>query len=991
MKKSLRKIVAIQLLFFLFVSGLYAQEVRIAGKVVSKDNNPIAGVTIAIKGTGAGTITDAEGNFTLNVPVGSERLIFSFIGMKSKEVAITSSSTYHVVLEEDTYNLEEVVAVGYGTMKKSDLTGSVASVNAKNLTAYPATNVMKAMAGRAPGVFVQQNNSAPGGGVQVRIRGTNSISGDNNPLYVIDGFLYNGTPLILQPGDIESMEILKDASATAIYGSRAANGVVLITTKKGKLGKTKVEVESGYTLQSPAKKMDLMNASEYAEFTNQWLVSQKKAAHFDNPASLGEGTDWQDLVLQNAPIYNSALNISGGNEKTQFALGAGYYKEEGIVKNAEYNRFNFRSSISHELSKCITVNASFIYSQNRLDNKNFGAGNRGSDLFGAILLAPPTLTPYNDDGSYRNLQTAYPFSSNALMNPMEYLYEVDNSTLADKILANAAVTIKPFNGFFVKFSGGIDLGNNQNNNYSSTKQVFGDGSASVSAERYQSILNENTAGYSKKWGIHEISAVAGVTFQNYKTTSLSASGNTFISDTPGSYALGAAANFGVPGTSYTDWTILSYLGRIQYSLMNKYLITASFRADGSSRYSDNNKWGFFPSAAFAWKLTEEEFIKSIAFISDLKLRVGYGETGSTAISPYYTLNMLTSGKAAIGAGEATWYAPGTRLPAPLRWETTAQSNFAVDLGVLDSRFRMTVEYYIKNTHDLLNSVQLPASLGYTNTVQNVGEIRNKGLEISLDANIFTGDFKWNLAPNISFNRNKVVKLYGGQQINGTSFYTGNINDYINVLREGEPMGLFYGYKEAGYTDTGDIKCEDTEGNGLSADDRRIIGDPNPDFIYGVNSEMTWKGFDFSFFIQGSQGNDLYNLVKLSSTMDFAYAHNRPRDMINNTWTPENPTAEYPKTRVGAPTYFSDRWVEDGSYVRLKNIQFGYSLPLQKWNLKWITRAQVYVSGQNLITLTDYSGFDPEVNYTGSSVSQGIDYFTYSMPAKSWTFGMKLEF
>ena len=990
MRKRLKG-VFISLLFFSSVFLVNAQEITLTGQVTLDDGNPVPGVTVMVKGTSIGTVTDINGKFSLKSPTGSKTMVFSFVGMKTKEVEITSSSVYNVVLEEDVYNLEEVVAIGYGTMKKSDLTGSVTSVGSKDLTAYPTTNVMKAMAGRAPGVFVQQNNSAPGGGIQVRIRGTNSISGDNNPLYVIDGFLYNGTPLILQPNDIESMEILKDASATAIYGSRAANGVVLITTKKGKAGKTKVEFESGYTIQSPSKKMDLMNASEYAEFTNQWLITQKKAAYFENPASLGEGTNWQDLVLQNAPIYNSTLNISGGNEKTQFSLGGGYYDEQGIVKNSEYSRVNFRSSINHELSNYFSMNASLIYSQNQLDNKNFGAGNRGGDLFGAILLAPPTLTPYNDNGTYRNLQTAYPFSSNALQNPLEYLYEVDNQTIADKLLGNAALTFKPFDGFFIKISGGIDLGFNQNPNYSTTKRVFGNGSASMSTSRYQSILNENTIGYSKKWGIHDLSAVAGVTYQNYKTTSLSASGDTFISDAPGVYGLGTAANFGIPGADYTDWAILSYLGRVQYSLKGKYLATVSFRADGSSRYSENNKWGFFPSAALAWRLSEEEFMKDIDFISDLKLRVGYGETGSTAISPYYTLNMLTSGKAAIGVDEATWYAPGTRLPAPLKWETTSQSNFAMDLGIMENRFRMTVEYYIKNTHDLLNSVQLPASLGYTSTVQNVGEIQNKGLEVSLDANIFTGDFTWNLSPNISFNRNKVVKLYGGQQINGTSIYTGNINDYINILREGEPMGLFYGYKEIGYTDTGDIMCEDLDGNGLSASDRVVIGDPNPDFIYGFNSLMAWKGFDFSFFIQGSQGNDLYNVVNLASTMDFAYGHNRPRDMINNTWTPENTNAKYPKTRVGAPTYFSDRWVEDGSYMRLKNIQLGYTLPLQKWNFNLIKRAQLYVSGQNLITLTDYSGYDPEVNYAGSSVSQGIDYFTYSMPAKSWTFGIKLDF
>jgi TonB-linked SusC/RagA family outer membrane protein len=626
-----------------------------------------------------------------------------------------------------------------------------------------------------------------------------------------------------------------------------------------------------------------------------------------------------------------------------------------------------------------------------MNSKNIGGGNRGGDLFGALLVAPPTLTPYNDDGTYRNLQTAYTFSSNALQNPAEYLYEVDNLTLADKLLGNAALIVKPIEGLVFKFSGGMDMGNNRYDNYNTTKRVFGDGSASVSTDRYQSLLSENTVSYSKKAGIHDISAVAGITFQNYRTVSLGASGNTFISDTPETYALGAAENFGTPSTGYTDWAMLSYLGRIQYSFNGKYLLTASFRADGSSRYSEDDKWGFFPSGAVAWRVSEEEFVKDIDWISDLKIRAGYGETGSTAISPYYTLNMLTSGKAAIGSGEATWYAPGTRLPAPLKWETTTQSDIGVDLGILNNRFRLTADYYIKRTRDLLNSVQLPASLGYTSTVQNVGEIQNNGLEIGLEAHVFTGDFTWNLSPNISFNRNKVIKLYGGQQINGSSIYSGNLNDYINVLQEGQPMGIFWGYKETGYTETGDIKCEDIEGDGLTAADRRKIGDPNPDFIYGVNSEMTWKGFDFSFFIQGVQGNDLFNMEKLATTMDYAYGHNRRAELIHNTWTPENPNAKYPRARVGAPVYMSDRWVEDGSYLRLKNIQLGYSLPLDKWNANWIRRAQIYVSAQNLLTLSNYSGFDPEINYGGSSVTQGLDYFTYSMTAKSWTFGIKLEF
>ncbi|MDR1524427.1 MAG: SusC/RagA family TonB-linked outer membrane protein, partial [Tannerella sp.] len=514
MRNFIVKLSCLHLTICLFVANIFvvnAQSRSVQGVIIDgQTNEPLTGASVVIKGSTAGTTTDVDGKFSLSVNDENVTLIISFIGYVRQEIPLQGRTFLQIAMISDEELLDEVVVIGYGTVRKSDLTGAVASVKAKDLSAYPVTNVMRAMAGRIPGVFVQQTNASPGGGVQVRIRGTNSISGDNNPLYVIDGFLYNGTPLILQPGDIESMEVLKDASATAIYGSRGANGVVLITTKKGKSGKTKVEFETGYTVQSPLKKMDLMNAAEYAEFTNAWLVSQNKQPYFDNPASLGEGTDWQDLVLHNAPVSNTLLNISGGNDKTQFSMGAGYYDEQGIVKNSKYSRMNVHSNINHEISRIFSVSANLTYAQNYMNSKNMGGGNRGDGLFGALLVAPPTLTPYNDDGStYRNLQSAYPFSSNVLKNPVEYLYEVDNLTLADKLLGNAALIVKPIEGLVFKFSGGMDMGNNRYDNYNTTKQVFGDGSASVSTERYQSLLSENTVSYSKKAGVHDISAVAG--------------------------------------------------------------------------------------------------------------------------------------------------------------------------------------------------------------------------------------------------------------------------------------------------------------------------------------------------------------------------------------------------------------------------------------------------------------------------------------------------
>ena len=980
--------------FFLISILLRAQNITVSGEIKdATSGEALIGVNIVLKSDRAkGVNSDGNGKYSIDVPSGST-LVYSYIGYKTQEVNVGNRNVVNVTLQEDSEMLEEVVVVGYGTMRKSDLTGSVSQIKADALTSYPTTGIVMAMAGKAPGVYVQQNNGSPGGSVSVRIRGTNSISGDNTPLYVIDGFPYNGSPSILHPNDIESMEILKDASATAIYGSRGANGVILITTKKGKSGQTNIQFETSYSMQSIRKKMDMMNASEYAEFTNQYLINDGGTAYFDNPAALGKGTDWQDLVMQNAPILNSSMTIDGGTDKTKFSIGAGFYDQEGIVKNSTYSSFSVRANIDHEFNKYLSVFASTMYSQNKTNSKDYGSSNRGNDLYGAMLLAPPTLQPYNEDGSYNDLKIAYPFISNVIANPMGYLYDRSNVSIYDKFLGNAAITLKPFDGFFIKISGGIDLSNSRRDEYTTTKIIGSSGNGGVNTERYQSILNENTMGYSKKIGVHDISAVVGLTFQNYERVNTSMSGVGFISDAPETHAIGAAESFGTPSTGFTDWKMFSYLGRLQYSFMSKYLATVSFRMDGSSRYSEGNKWGYFPSGSLAWRLSEESFIKDIELISDLKLRVGYGETGSTAISPYYTLNMLSSGKVAIGSDLSTWYAPGTRLPSDLKWETTAQTNFGVDFGILNNRFHLTVDYYIKNTRDLLNSVPLPSSSGYTSTIQNVGEIQNKGLEIGIDANIFKGDFDWILTPHISFNKNTVKTLYGGDDIYGSTYNTGIVTDYVNILREGETLGMFFGYKETGYNETGIITYEDVDGNGLiNTNDKMKIGDPNPDFIFGLTSTMAYKGLEFSFFLQGNYGNDIYNLYSITSTQDFNYAHNRIRDMIDNTWTETNTNAKYPKASKRNSVNMSDRFVEDGSFLRLRNIQLSYDLPLAKWNVNWIKRAKLYVSGQNLLTLTKYSGFDPEINYSGgvNSINLGLDYYCYPM-AKSWTVGVKLDF
>jgi TonB-dependent starch-binding outer membrane protein SusC len=610
-----------------------------------------------------------------------------------------------------------------------------------------------------------------------------------------------------------------------------------------------------------------------------------------------------------------------------------------------------------------------------------------------MLSGYPTQPTHNADGTYTNLATTYAWGSNVITNPLNFIEQTTNDTRSNKVLTNAAVTFRPIDGLAIKISGGVENTDDRNDTYTTKKFVNSQGSAGIYTTRSSSILNENTISYKKDFDRHSISAVAGFTYQNFQETKLNATGSGFVSDVQESFDIGAAATQGVPFSQYTDWTLLSYLARINYSLMDKYLLTASFRSDGSSRYSEGQKWGYFPSASIAWRLSEEEFIKNIPFISDLKLRAGYGETGSTAIQPYYTLNQLVSGKVVFGDALTTYYAPGTRLPGPLQWETTAQTDIGFNLGILENRFAFEFDYYVKNTRDLLNFVPLPSSIGYAYTVQNVGKVQNKGIEIGASAVVLEGPFKWNVSANFSANKNKVISVYDGNDILGDRVDISVINDNINIVREGEPLGAFFGYIEKGYDATGRIVYEDFNENGTrDIGDKRIIGNPHPDFIYGFNSTMAFKNFELNVFIQGSQGNDIFNVSAINQTLDYGQALNMPRDVYKDHWTPETPNAKYPVISRTSGTQVSDRWVEDGSYLRFKNIQLTYNLPLSALDINWLSKAQIYASGQNLITFTKYSWYDPEISSYGDpgSIRLGIDHYSYPN-AKTVTVGVRLGF
>ncbi len=968
----------------------YAQR-SISGKVVSaEDGSELPGVSVTIKGTTSGTVTDIDGRYTLNVSEGSV-LIFSFVGFATSEVMVANQSEINVTMNTDVQTLEELVVVGYGTVKKSDLTGSVASVKSKDINSFPTTNMIQALSGRAPGVQVLQTTGAPGAGLSVRIRGTNSIQGGNEPLYVIDGFPYSGNPTNINNSDIESIEILKDASATAIYGSRGANGVVLITTKSGKPGVTRVDFESSYSVQTLRKKLELMNGMEYAEIANLQATNDNIAPYFTQSEidAFGEGTDWQDIVFQEAPILSSSLSVSGGNDKTKFSIGGSFFGQDGIVKGSDYDRYTLRTNISHDISKMFSVTLANTATYLKTERRDSDGGTRGGSMINAAVGAAPISRPYNDDGTLNVLAQEFPFVPVDMINPLNFINEQTNVVKANVILTNLAFLFKPMEEITVKISGGIENRDDRRDVYTSRDFINSEGSASVGTSQFRSLLSENTISFNKTFGgIHTLTAVTGFTYQDFLSTSLGASGQGFLSDVFETHDLSAAATQGIANSGYSYSSILSYLGRVNYSLNDKYLFTVSFRADGSSRYSEGNKWGYFPSGAFAWRLFDEDFFTADNIFSDLKLRTSWGLTGSQAIGAYSTLNLLSSGLVVLDDALYNTFAPSNRLPGDLKWETTEQIDFGADFGFLNNRILLTADYYIKNTRDLLNTVTLPSSTGYVSTIRNVGAVRNQGLELGVDAKILTGDFKWNMNANISFNRNEVVKLQDGEDILGGRVSVLAVNDDVTILREGRPIGQFYGYVEDGYDSEGQIVLKDLDGDGsITAEDKTYIGDPNPDFIYGINSNMSFKNFELTLFFQGTYGNDIYNVSSIPTTIDYGQGLNMPREVYLDHWTPENPDAKYPKISRSTSAYNSDRWIEDGSFLRLRNIELAYNFPMN--NVSWLENAQLYFSGQNLLTITQYSWWDPEVNSRGAN-TRGIDHFTYPM-ARSFTVGFRLGF
>lgn len=995
---SRNKILAFVSVFFLTILPLkygWTQVKSISGKVVGTDNKPITGVSVVRPGTGIGTVTDENGRYAISNVAPGDTLLYSYIGMASHAIIVGAHAIYNVVLLPEASQLGEVVAIGYGSVKKSDLTGSVASIKGSQVNAFPTTNVLQAISGRAAGVQVIQNTGAPGAAVSVRIRGANSIQGSNEPLYVIDGFPITGSnPTILNNGDIESIEILKDASATSIYGSRGANGVVLITTKRGKAGRTVVDYESTFGFQQLRKHLDMMNATEFAKFYNEVAAAAGTDERF--PAadinSFGEGFDWQNFVFHKALMQNHNLTVNGGNDKTQISTSVSVFTQDGIIKNSGYDRYSLRANVHHKLSDKIRMVLSTSLSRINNTNQSSSGGGRGNSLISGALYSFPTVTPYKDDGSIRNLGTIYPWTTE-INNPAYFIDESRNKSVSNKVLSNLSLEWKIIPDLTLRLAGGIEYTAAKSDYYQTTKFVNSNSSASVSRSDETSLLNENTLNYSKSFNKHKLSATAGFTYQDFLYTGLSATGTGFLSDAFETYNIGAAAAPGIPQTSYTKSALLSALGRINYDFDDLILATLNFRSDGSSKYSTGNKWGYFPSGALAVKLSNFDFLKNSDVVRDLKLRVGWGVTGSQAIAAYATLNNLASGKTVLGDALYTTFGPGTILASSLKWETTEQTNIGLDGGFFNNRLGFSIDYYKKVTRDLLNAVPLSSSTGYARTIRNVGSLQNSGVELNVNGSFSTGLVRWDVNGNISFNRSKVLKLANGDDILGATYNVTLLNDAITLLREGQPFGVFYGYREKSYNENGLIQYEDISGDGtINQLDKVVIGNPNPDFIYGLNAQLTYKNFGLTVFLQGVNGNDIFNLSSVNNTLDVGFGGNMPREVYTNHWSAAKQDAKYPLPSTKNVVRVSDRFIEDGSYLRLRNIQLSYNLPLTQWGIQSVRNLQIFIGGQNLLTFTKYSWWDPEVNSSGgsNSINQGIDYHTYPN-YKSVMFGVRAQF
>lgn len=980
----MRKILLFVIALFCFIGLARAQDRTVSGRVTgSEDGAPIPGVNVLIKGTSKGVVTDADGNYSLSVPGSSATLVISFIGFRTTVVEVGERTTIDVSLEADIEQLSEVVVTGYGTQERKTLTSSITSVGAKEIAGLPMASPDQMLQGRAVGVQVNAASGTPGGGVFVRVRGSTSINASSDPLYVVDGIPIVATNLSaiglggqltnpiadLNPADIESMEILKDASATAIYGARAANGVVLITTKRGKNQKTKIDVNTYYGVQTLWREPAVVDGPTFERLINESRANNGQAPLYANPdAALN--TDWMGEIFQDAPMYNFDIAMSGGSDRVKYMTSFNYFDQDGIIKPSEFDRKTGRVNLDFTATEKLKVGTSILYSRNfrnrvRNDNNIFGA-------LGAAYFLPTNQPIYNPDGSYLKFSI--------FENPVAAVNEVDISMITNRVLANVYGEYEILDGLLFRSTFSVDYNNVKEDRYDNTKlntgsATNGDASSIVTVD--DNWIWENVLSYQRRFGEHNLNALVGYSVQENYFERTQANGQQFPSD---DFRRIASAAVQTSSSSATGWGISGIFARVNYDYKGKYLATINVRRDASSRFGSANQAATFPSIAVGWNVTKENFLSGLDFISTLKPRFSWGVTGNqNGIGDFQSFGLW-------GGGANYTDFPGTepqQLANPnLKWETTTQTNVGIDLAFMNDRWRLTFDYYNKQTKDLLLAVPVPRTTGFNELVQNFGEMENKGFELGLGGVIFDRDGLFiDFSFNISQNRNLIKKLAAPFNVftrdvirleQGIPLFSFWLHDQVRVAPE---TGLSI-YR----TVNGEAAVNSPDFN--AGRDRFIVGNAQPDFFGGFNSNIRFKGFDFNMFWQFTVGNDQLNWVRFfqehGGTRNTGYVESQL-----DAWKNPGDVTDIPRQLAAnyAGNLRPSRFLEDGSFLRLKNITLGYTLSPDITSRVGISRLRVFVSAQNLLTFTNYTGLDPEVN-TGADLNglaQGIDLYAMPQP------------
>ncbi|MFK7926289.1 MAG: SusC/RagA family TonB-linked outer membrane protein [Bacteroidia bacterium] len=993
---------------------------KVSGLVIdSETKEGILGVSIKLKDSNVGALSQEGGSFEIEASIG-ESLIFSFFGYLDLEVPIIRNQLGSVALIPDTKQLEEVVLIGYGTQKKSDLTGALSSITEEELKSLPNTGLDQAIQGRAAGVYVTQNSGAPGGGVSIRIRGIGSTL-SAEPLYVIDGIPVvndnQGTSTnfseldgggqstnalnTINPSDIESIEVLKDASATAIYGARAANGVVLITTKRGKAGTSSISFESYFGIQQIAKKIPVMNLQEYAEYFND-IINFEEIEEFERTELLAEGTDWQDAVFRDARMQNYQLTLSGGNKQTRYAMSGSFHQKEGIVIGSKFSRFSSKINLDHNLSDRVRIGNSLLVSRTQ---ENITFNDNSSGVVYTALLMVPSAPVRNADGSFAGPQEEITLNFD---NPVARALDTRDINEKTRVLFNLyfEVDLLPWLKYRTEFGSDI-LYSNHSTFFPSFERgsFFGKSGVRENASNSFFWINKHLLTFNHTFAKkHTINALLGFEGQAGKYEYLFASRDNLPTNDLQSINLGDIGQQQTNGGA-GHWALLSYFGRLNYNFDNRILLTGTVRVDGSSRFSPNNRYGIFPSGAIAWRISNEAFLKEVKQISNMKIRFGIGEVGNQEIGLYSYLANLRAQSAVFGNSLTTAFVPDNIANPEVRWESSFQTDIGLDVALFDNRIEFVADYYVKQADGMLIPALLPLTAGSLNPpFVNLGKIENRGIELAVTSYNFTGKFTWRSSVNFSRNFNKVISLGSNGNLIG-------IVQRLPVTRtvEGMPISQFYGYVTDGIfqsqdevgespfqaegTRAGDIKFKDLNSDGVINDgDQTFIGSPLPDFTLNMTNDWGYKNFDLNLFIQGVYGNDILNLVR-RDVEGMAGRSNQSIVAIDR-WTPTNPSTDVPRADGNDPNdnrRISTRFVEDGSFVRIKNLTLGYTLPSGALKKLKSDKIRFYVSTQNLFTWTNYSGYDPEVgSYNQNPLVNGVENGRYPI-ARSITMGVNANF